>query len=136
VLKNQHSPGDAPLQLSKRERQIADSLYRRGEAAVADVLTDLPDPPTYSAVRALLNGMVKKQLATTRQDGKRYLYRPVAPKEKVRRSALKNLVRTFFAGTPADAVAALLDGSAGHLTPDDLHRIRSLIDEAEKRKPQ
>jgi predicted transcriptional regulator len=136
VLKNQHNPAspDAPLHLSKRERQIVESLYRRGEASVSEVLADLPDPPSYSAVRALLNGMVRKRLATTRQDGKRYLYRPVAPKEKVRRSALKNLVRTFFAGTPADAVAALLDGSAGQLTPDDLHRIRGLIDQAETRK--
>ena len=134
MLKNQHQT-DTPLQLSKRERQIADSLYRRGEASVADVLADLPDPPGYSAVRALLNGMVKKRFATTRQDGKRYLYRPVAPKEKVRRSALRNLVRTFFGSAPVDAVAALLDDSATHLTPTDLQRLRALIDQAEQRKP-
>jgi predicted transcriptional regulator len=133
VLKNQHN-ADGPLHLSKRERQIVESLYRLGEASVSQVLADLPDPPSYSAVRAILNLLVKKQLATPRQDGKRYLYRPVAAKEKVRRSALKNLVRTFFGGTPADAVAALLDGSAGKLSADDLQRLRNLIEEAEQRK--
>jgi predicted transcriptional regulator len=130
VLKNQHN-ADGPLHLSKRERQIVESLYRLGEASVSQVLADLPDPPSYSAVRAILNLLVKKNLASTRQDGKRYLYRPVPPKDKVRRSALKNLVRTFFGGTPADAVAALLDGSAGKLSPQDLQRIRDLIDQAD-----
>ena len=129
MLKNQHT-----LHLSKRERQITESLYRLGEASVSQVLADLPDPPSYSAVRAVLNLLVKKQLATTRQDGKRYLYRPVPAKDKVRRSALKNLVHTFFGGTPADAVAALLDGSAGKLSPDDLQRLRDLIDRAERDK--
>ena len=138
MLKNQHNPPPPPpqaLHLSKRERQVTESLYRLGEAAVADVLADLPDPPSYSAVRAILNLLVKKNLATTRQDGKRYLYRPVAPKEKVRRSALRNLVRTFFGSAPVDAVAALLDDSASELSPDDLQRLRHLIDQAEKRKP-
>lgn len=130
MLKNQHNP-PLPLHLSKRERQITESLYRLGEASVSQVLADLPDPPSYSAVRAILNLLVKKNLATTRQDGKRYLYRAVPAKDKVRRSALKNLVRTFFGGTPADAVAALLDGSAGKLSPEDLHRIRELIDQAD-----
>jgi len=137
MLKNQHNPPPPPpqaLHLSKRERQVTESLYRLGEAAVADVLADLPDPPSYSAVRAILNLLVKKNLATTRQDGKRYLYRPIPAKDKVRRSALKNLVRTFFGGTPADAVAALLDGSAGKLSPEDLQRIRDLIDQADHDK--
>jgi BlaI family penicillinase repressor len=134
MLENQHTPPPTPLHLSKRERQIIESLYRLGEASVSDVLAVLPDPPSYSAVRATLNLLVDKQLATTRQDGKRYLYRPVPPKEKVRRSALKNLVHTFFGSAPVDAVAALLDGSAGKLSPDDLQRVRNLIDQAEKRK--
>jgi len=135
MLKNQHNPPPPQaLHLSKRERQVTESLYRLGEAAVADVLADLPDPPSYSAVRAILNLLVKKNLATTRQDGKRYLYRPIPAKDKVRRSALKNLVRTFFGGTPADAVAALLDGSAGKLSPEDLQRIRDLIDQADHDK--
>ena len=113
---------------------MIESLYRLGEAAVSDVQADLPDAPSYSAVRATLNLLVDTRLATTRPDGKRYLYRPVSPKDRVRRSALKNLVHTFFANTPADAVAALLDGSAGRLSPDDLRRIRDLIDRAEQQK--
>lgn len=123
---------DSPLHLSKRERQIAEALYRLGEASVSQVQAELPDAPSYSAVRAMLNLLVKKQLAATRQDGKRYLYRPLASKEKVRRSALRSLVRTFFGSAPVDAVAALLDGSAGKLSPNDFQRLRDLIDRADK----
>jgi predicted transcriptional regulator len=108
-------------------------VYRLGEAAVADVLRELPDPPSYSAVRAMLNLLVGKNLLTHRQEGKRYLYRPVTPKSSVRRSALRALVRTFFAGRPADAVAALLDGSYGRLEPRDLERIKKLVEETEAR---
>jgi predicted transcriptional regulator len=122
----------SPLQLGKRERQIVETLYRLGEASVADVRAELPDPPTYSAVRAMLNFLVRKQVVVARQEGKRYLYRPASSKEKVRRSALKNLVRTFFGSAPVDAMAALLDGSAGKLSPDDLKRIRQMIEQAEK----
>jgi predicted transcriptional regulator len=124
-------PEPTVLQLSKRERQIIEALYRLGEASVAQVQAELPDPPGYSAVRAILNLLVGKELAATRQDGKRYLYRAVASKEKVRRSALKNLVRTFFGSAPVDAVAALLDGSAGRLSSQDLQRLRDLIGRAE-----
>jgi predicted transcriptional regulator len=124
---------ESPLHLSKRERQTLEALYRLGaDASVTDVQAALPDAPSYSAVRAMLNLLVKKQMATSRQDGKRYLYRPVASKDKVRRSALKNLVRTFFGSAPVDAVAALLDGSAGKLTQDDLQRLRDLIDRADR----
>jgi predicted transcriptional regulator len=121
------------LELGRRERQIVEAVYRLGEAAVADVLRELPDPPSYSAVRAMLNLLVGKNLLTHRQEGKRYLYRPVTPKSSVRRSALRALVRTFFAGRPADAVAALLDGSYGRLEPRDLERIKKLVEETEAR---
>ncbi len=121
------------LQLGRRERQIVEAVYRLGEASVADVLKELPDPPSYSAVRAMLNLLVGKNLLTHRQEGKRYLYRPVTPKSSVRRSALRGLVRTFFGGRPADAVAALLDGSYGRLEPGDLERIKRLVDDAESR---
>jgi BlaI family transcriptional regulator, penicillinase repressor len=121
------------LQLGRRERQIIEAVYRLGEASVADVLKELPDPPSYSAVRAMLNLLVGKDLLTHRQEGKRYLYRPVTPKSSVRRSALRALIRTFFAGKPADAVAALLDGSYGRLESGDLARIKKLIDDAEGR---
>jgi BlaI family penicillinase repressor len=124
-----------PLQLGKRERQIVETLYRKSEASVAQVLADLPDPPSYSAVRAMLNLLVGKKVLTVRQEGKRYLYRPASPKEAVRGSALRHLVRTFFGSAPADAVAALIDGSAGKLSAQDLRRVRELIERAEGEAP-
>jgi predicted transcriptional regulator len=126
---------DSSLEMGKRERQLVEALYRLGEASVAQVRAELADPPSYSAVRAMLNLLVRKQVVTARQEGKRYLYRAVPSKAKVRQSALKNIVRTFFGSAPVDAVAALLDGSAGKLSADDLKRVRELIDEAERNNP-
>jgi BlaI family penicillinase repressor len=120
-----------PLQMGKRERQIVETLYRLGQASVAQVRAALPDPPTYSAVRGMLNLLVEKQVLTFQQEGKRYLYRPIQSKTKMRRLALRNLVVNFFSGQPLDAVAALIDGSAGKLAPADLERIKKLIEEAE-----
>jgi BlaI family penicillinase repressor len=120
-------------QLGRRERQIVEAVYRLGEASVADVRQALSDPPSYSAVRATLNLLVSKNLLSHRHQGKRYLYRPVTPKATVRRFALRELVQNFFGGRPADAVAALLDGSAGRLEPEDLERIKRRIENAEGR---
>lgn len=125
-------PDQTPLDLGKRERQLTEALYRLGEASVAQVRGELPDPPSYSAVRAMLNLLVQKRVAAVRQEGKRYLYRPVRSKTVVRRSALRNLVRTFFGSAPADAAAALIDGSAGKLSDVDLRRLREMIDRAER----
>lgn len=123
-----------PLSLGKRERQIVETLYRLGEASVAEVHKELPEAPTYSTVRAMLNLLVKKGQLTVRHEGKRYLYKPISSKEKVRRSVLRQLVRTFFSSDPADAVAALIDGSAGRLSGEDLERIKQLIARAEQDK--
>jgi predicted transcriptional regulator len=120
------------LDLGKRERQLAEALYRLGEAPVSQVRAELADPPSYSAVRAMLNLLVRKQVAATRREGKRLLYRPARAVGPARRSALRSLVHTFFAGDPADAAAALVDGSAGKLSADDLRRLRDLIDKAER----
>lgn len=125
----------SPLQLGRRERQIVEALYKLGEASVAQVKAELPDPPSYSAVRAVLNLLVEKQIVRSRSQGKRYLYRAAAPKHAVRLSALKNLVATFFASAPIDAVAALLDGSAGKLSDEDLRRVRQMIEQAERQRP-
>jgi len=119
--------------LGRRERQIVEAVYRLGAASVAEVRQALPDPPTYSAVRAMLNLLVEKKVLTFRQEGKRYVYRPVTSRGQMGRTALRNLVRNFFRGQPLDAVAALLDGSAGRLAPDDLERLRKLIDEVEEK---
>ena len=115
--------------LGRRERQIAETVYQLGEAAVAEVRWQLPDPPSYSAVRAMLGMLVEKGVLRFRRDGKRYLYRPVTPKEKARSSALRNLVATFFGGRITDAMAALLEISAGELSQEQLDRIKALIEE-------
>jgi BlaI family penicillinase repressor len=125
-------PANSTLELGRRERQIVEILYRLGEASVAQVRDELSDPPTYSAVRGMLNLLVGKKIIVARQEGKRYLYRAVASKQRIRLSALKSLVWTFFSDAPIDAVAALLDGSAGKLTDDDLRNIRQLIEKAER----
>ena len=119
------------LDLGKRERQIAEIVYRLGEASVAQVCENLPDPPSYSAVRAMLNLLSEKQVLRIRREGKRCLYRPSVSRERTGRSALRRLVQNFFSDRPADAVAALVDGWAGRLSDEDLERIRKLIDEAE-----
>ena len=123
----------AELNLAKRERQIVEALYRLGEASVADVRQAIPDPPSYSAVRAMLNLLSEKRVVTFRQEGKRYLYRPLTSKGRMGRAALRDLVRNFFSGEPLDAIAALLNGSAGRIGPEELDRLKRLVDEAEEK---
>lgn len=118
--------------LSRRERQIMDVLFRLGEATVADVLEGLPDPPSYSAVRALLRILEEKGQITHIQDGPRYVYRPTVAPEKASRSALRHVLRTFFDGSAEQAVAALLDEAGDDLSDAELDRLASLIAQARK----
>ena len=113
--------------LARRERQVMDILYRRGEATAQEVLDEMPDPPTYSAVRALLATMMEKGLVAFRKDSRRYVYRPAVPEKKAKRSALKQLLSTFFEGKPEKLVAALLDPKDQQLSEDEIEKIRSLI---------
>src|ERR671925_464450 len=94
--------------LSRRERQIMDIIYARGQATAAEVTAALPDPPSYSAVRALLRILEQKGHLRHEQDGPRYVFLPTVPRDRARRSAMRHLVRTFFDGSTEDAVAALL----------------------------
>src|SRR5437667_12174301 len=96
-------------QLSRRERQIMDALHARGNATAAEVLSALPDPPSYSAVRALLRILEEKGHVRHRREGARYVYVPRTSPESARRSALQRVVSTFFQGSVAQAMAALLD---------------------------
>src|SRR5580698_9974893 len=96
-------------QFSRRERQIMDLIYAQGEATASDVQQALPDAPSYSAVRALLRVLEEKGFLKHRQDGLRYVYLPTEPREKASRSALKNVLKTFFAGSLANAVSSLVD---------------------------
>ena len=117
-------------QLSRRERQIMDILYRRGRASVAEVLAELPDPPGYSAVRALLRVLEEKGHVEHEADGPRYAYRPTVPRAEALESAMQRLVRTFFDGSAERAVAAFLDMSAADLTDEELGRLAELIEQA------
>ncbi|MDX1547457.1 MAG: BlaI/MecI/CopY family transcriptional regulator [Rhodothermales bacterium] len=120
----------SPHQLSRRERQIMDILYRQGEASAAEVLDDLPDPPSYSAVRAHLRILEEKGHVEHRQEGPRYIYFPAEPIERAKQSALRHMVSTFFSGSVSQAVAALLDLGGDALSEEELTRLSRLIDQA------
>ena len=120
------------LHLSRRERQIMDVLYRRGRATAAEVRQQLPDPPSYSAVRAMLRVLEGKGHIRHEEEALRYVYRPTLPRERAKRSALKHLVETFFDGSAGLAVAAILDGSAAKLSTEELDRLSQLIEKARK----
>ena len=117
-------------QLSRRERQIMDVAYRLGRATAAEILREMPEPPGYSAVRALLRILVDKGHLRFDQDGPRYVYSPTVSRRKARSGALEQLVRTFFDGSPAQAVTALLDASQDKLSRAELDELAALIDAA------
>lgn len=119
-------------QLSRRERQIMDVIYRRGRSTAADVHVELPDPPSYSTVRALLRVLESKGHLRHVADGPRYVYSPTVPRERARDSALRQVVGTFFDGSTEAAVAALLDLSAARLSDAELNRLAGLIAQAKK----
>jgi predicted transcriptional regulator len=118
--------------LSRRERQIMDVLYRVHRATAADIQAQLPDPPSYSAVRALLRILETKGHIRHETDGAKYVFEPVAPRTAERKSALRHLVRTFFDGSTEDAVAALLDSADGALDADRLDELAKRIAAARK----
>ena len=121
------------LDLGKRERQIAETVYRLEEASVAEVLAELPDPPSYSAVRAMLGMLVRKRVLKQRRDGKRYLYRPATSHDVASRSALANILSTFFGGQPTKVMATLLEVSED-LSAKDLEEMKRLINQARKER--
>ena len=118
--------------LSRREREIMEVIYRRGQATAAEVLEDLPDPPSYSAVRAMLRVLEEKGHLRHDQQGPRYVFLPTVPRDQARRSALQQLVHTFFDGSTEQAVAALLDQSDRTLSDAELARLARLIAQARK----
>jgi len=119
--------------LSRRERQIMDILYRSGKATAAEVLAAMPDPPSYSAVRAMLRILEEKGHITHEEDGVRYVFVPVVPRDKAKHGAVRHLVDTFFEGSIEQAVAALLDSSSTRMNRAELDRLQKLIDEARKK---
>lgn len=117
--------------LSRRERQVMNILFRRGEATVADVMADLPDPPTYSAVRSILRILAEKNLITHKEDGPRYVYLPAVNTGRARDEALEHVVRTFFDGSVEQAVTALLRISDAKLGEAEIARLRDKIRRAQ-----
>jgi predicted transcriptional regulator len=122
----------APPDLGRRERQIVDAVYRLGRATVADVRAQLADPPSYSAVRGMLNLLEEKGHLRHVADGLRYVYLPVVAAADARRSAMAHVVRTFFAGSTADAASALFEMPDGKLSREELAQLSRLVSQAMK----
>jgi predicted transcriptional regulator len=118
------SPSD---DLSRRERQVMEILHRRGESTVAEIMEELPDPPTYSAVRSILRILSEKQLIQYKEDGPRYVYYPAEPTEAARDEVLEHVVRTYFGGSAEQAVTALLRISVADINDSEVERLRDKI---------
>jgi predicted transcriptional regulator len=119
--------------LSRRERQIMDIIYKLGQASAAEVLENMPDPPSYSAVRAMLRLLEEKGYLKHDTDGQRYVFVPTLNREKARKSALQQMLQTFFDGSTEEAVATLLNMSRTGLSTDELDRLSNMIEEARKK---
>lgn len=119
-------------ELSRRERQIIDILYARGRATAAEVQATLPDPPSYSAVRAMLRILEEKGHIRHEQDGPRYVYLPTVARDSAKRSAMRHMLRTFFNGSAEQAISALLDDSSAKLSDAELDRLALLIEQARR----
>ena len=117
--------------LSRRERQVMDILHRRNEATVAEIMADLPDPPTYSAVRGMLRLLEDKGFVGHKQDGLKYVYLPTVEPAKARASALRHLVTTFFGGSAQQAAQALLELDS-NLSAQDRRRLSAMIKKAQQ----
>jgi len=118
--------------LSRRERQIVDILYARGRATAAEVLSALPDPPSYSAVRAMLRILEEKGHVRHEQDGPRYIYLPTIGHENAKKSAMRHMLQTFFDGSASQAISTLLDDQDARLSDAELDRLAGLIAKARK----
>jgi predicted transcriptional regulator len=123
-------PKDIPTAFSRRERQVMDILYRRGEATVAEVMADLPDPPTYSAVRSVLRILMEKGMISHHEDGPRYVYLPAVNTDRAADDARKHVIRTFFDGSAQQAVAAVLRMSDAKLTDEEIASLSERIAKA------
>jgi BlaI family transcriptional regulator, penicillinase repressor len=121
-------PGVKTVDLTRRESQIMEILYRRRRATVEEIRAELPDAPSPSSVRKLLDIMIDRGLLAREYDGPRYVYFPAVKPEQASRSALKQLVRTFFDNSPGSAMAALLDMTSTRLSAAEYRRLRSLLD--------
>ena len=120
--------------LSRRERQVMDILHRHNGATVAEIMAELPDPPTDSAVRSVLRILGEKDLIKHKEDGPRYVYYPAEATERARNDVLAHVVRTYFAGSPEQAVTALLRMSDVDMKDDEIERLRERIRRARQNR--
>lgn len=121
-------------QLSRRERQIMDALFERGELSAQDVRSAIPDPPSYSAVRALIAKLVEKKLVDYREEGPRYIYFPVVARSEARANALQKLIKTFFDGSTVAAMNALLGMNKQELSDAEVAELKAAIEKAKSNK--
>jgi predicted transcriptional regulator len=126
MLKKQQDP------LSRREREMMNIIFARGRATATEVMEAMAEPPSYSAVRATLRVLEQKGHLRHQHDGTRYVYIPTVNREKVRLSALDNLLATFFDGSAANVVATLIERQKGKISDDELDRLSELIDNARR----
>lgn len=120
------------IELSRRERQIIDILYTQGRSTAAEVQTALPDPPSYSAVRAMLRILEEKGHVRHEQDGPRYVYLPTVARDNAKKSAMRHMLRTFFDGSAEQAISALLDDESTKLSEAELERLARMINQARR----
>jgi predicted transcriptional regulator len=118
--------------LTRRERQIMDIIHRRGRVTAHEVLEDLPEPPSYSAVRALLRLLEERGHVKHAQDGQRYVYAAAVARADARKSALSHVVKTFFAGSLEQTIATLVESSRAKLSREELDRLAEVINRAKK----
>lgn len=130
LMPNKQEAPAGPSALSRRESQVMDILHRRSGATVAEIMADLPDPPTYSAVRSVLRILGEKGLIKHREDGPRYIYYPAQSTETAREDVLAHVVRTYFGDSPEQAMTALLRMSDADMSDADVKRLRAIIGRA------
>jgi predicted transcriptional regulator len=118
--------------LSRRERQIMDILFTQGRATAAEVQSALPDPPSYSAVRAMLRILEEKGHIHHQQDGPRYVFAPTVARENAKKSAIRHVLKTFFDGSASQAISTLLDDDSSKLSEAELDRLAHMIERARK----
>ena len=120
--------------LSRRERQIMDIIYKIGEASVAEVLKHLPDPPGYNSIRVILTILEDKGHLYHRQEGQRYIYMPIENREMAKKTALRHIISTFFENSTPNVLSTLLDMSASELSANELDELAQMIEQAKKEK--
>jgi BlaI family penicillinase repressor len=130
LMPKKEEVSSGPSALSRRENQVMDILHRRSGATVAEIMADLPDPPTYSAVRSVLRILGEKALIKHREDGPRYIYYPAQSTETAREDVLAHVVRTYFGDSPEQAMTALLRMSDSDMSDADVKRLRAIIGRA------